>query len=102
MPMLQNADSVTVAAVLQDNDAPPDLSLGSVPSSAHMEPMSERPQSTQTARRSDDVLVEHARRHAGTILVMGAYSHSRLREQVLGGVTQDILDFTEVPVMLVH
>ncbi|MGB0554704.1 MAG: hypothetical protein ACPGQV_19390 [Alphaproteobacteria bacterium] len=33
---------------------------------------------------------------------MGAYSHSRLREQVLGGVTQDILHYTEVPLLLVH
>jgi len=101
MPMLQNADSVTVAAVLQDNDAPPDLAGISALLSAHGADVGTTTIDAN-GKEISDVLVEHARRHAGTILVMGAYSHSRLREQVLGGVTQDILDFTEVPVMLVH
>ncbi len=49
-----------------------------------------------------NILIQHTRRHDGALLVMKANSHSRLREQVLGGVTQDILDYTEVPVLLVH
>ncbi len=36
------------------------------------------------------------------LLVMGAYSHSRLRELVLGGVTRYILANAEVPVLMVH
>jgi len=34
--------------------------------------------------------------------VMGAYSHSRLREIVLGGVTRDILRDMNVPVLMAH
>jgi nucleotide-binding universal stress UspA family protein len=33
---------------------------------------------------------------------MGAYSHSRLREVVLGGVTRHVLANAEVPVLMVH
>jgi nucleotide-binding universal stress UspA family protein len=33
---------------------------------------------------------------------MGAYSHSRLREIVLGGVTRDILRDMNVPVLMAH
>ena len=36
------------------------------------------------------------------LLVMGAYSHSRLREMVLGGVTRYILDHTALPVLMMH
>jgi nucleotide-binding universal stress UspA family protein len=33
---------------------------------------------------------------------MGAYSHSRLRETVLGGMTRDILKHMTVPVLMAH
>ena len=36
------------------------------------------------------------------LLVMGAYSHSRLREVILGGVTRYVLTNAEIPVLMVH
>jgi len=36
------------------------------------------------------------------LLVMGGYSHSRLRETVLGGVTSDLLHQMTVPVLMSH
>lgn len=36
------------------------------------------------------------------LLVMGAYSHSRLQEMVLGGVTRLVLDTMTVPVLMSH
>lgn len=36
------------------------------------------------------------------LLVMGAYSHSRFRDVVLGGVTRDILQNATIPVLMVH
>lgn len=36
------------------------------------------------------------------LIVMGAYTHSRLREYLLGGLTQEILDGAPVPVLLAH
>lgn len=36
------------------------------------------------------------------LLVMGAYGHSRVREAVLGGVTQAVLQGCEIPVLMAH
>ena len=36
------------------------------------------------------------------LLVMGAYSHSRFREIILGGVTRDILRDMNLPVLMAH
>jgi nucleotide-binding universal stress UspA family protein len=36
------------------------------------------------------------------LLVMGAYGHARVRERLLGGVTQTMLDLMTVPVLMSH
>ena len=38
----------------------------------------------------------------GDLIVMGAYTHSRVREYLLGGLTQEILDGAPVPVLFAH
>ncbi|RFB05552.1 universal stress protein [Parvularcula marina] len=38
----------------------------------------------------------------GDLLVMGAYSHARWRETIVGGVTRDILRESDLPVLLAH
>lgn len=38
----------------------------------------------------------------GDLLVMGAYSHARWRETILGGVTKDILKASDWPVLFAH
>jgi nucleotide-binding universal stress UspA family protein len=35
-------------------------------------------------------------------LIMGAYSHGRMREMMFGGVTHHVLNHATVPVFLVH
>ena len=42
---------------------------------------------------------DHARADS---LVMGAYGHSRLRERILGGATQGILDHAKIAVLMMH
>jgi nucleotide-binding universal stress UspA family protein len=101
MPLLKAADSVTVAGIKIHVD-----------DTLNLEPIADWIKSHGAEvgvsiigannEEISDVLIQHTRRHDGALLVMGAYSHSRLREQVLGGVTQDILDYTEVPVLLIH
>jgi len=36
------------------------------------------------------------------MMVMGGYSHSRLRELILGGVTRDVIEFADIPVIMGH
>ena len=47
-------------------------------------------------------LVDHARIEGVSCVVMGCYGHSRLRETVFGGVTQEMLANVEVPLLLAH
>ena len=101
MPILKAADSVTVAAVRVHVGDAPDLDPVVDLLKAHGA-TADATIIDAADREISDVLIEHARRHLGTVLIMGAYSHSWLKEQVFGGVTQDTLDYTEVPVLLVH
>lgn len=47
-------------------------------------------------------LLRHARERDAELIVSGGYSHSRYREQVLGGVTRELLLNAEVPVLFSH
>ncbi|MGB8275042.1 MAG: universal stress protein [Alphaproteobacteria bacterium] len=49
-----------------------------------------------------EVILAHARQEKASLLVMGAYGHSRLREMVMGGVTRHVLNNLSVPVLLAH
>jgi nucleotide-binding universal stress UspA family protein len=54
-----------------------------------------------TMAASDTILTQVAELDAD-LLVMGAYSHSRFREIILGGVTRDILRDMNLPVLMAH
>ncbi|RUR66352.1 universal stress protein [Variovorax guangxiensis] len=49
-----------------------------------------------------DALLSRVSDLGADLLVMGAYSHSRLRERILGGVTRQILAQMTVPVLMAH
>lgn len=47
-------------------------------------------------------LLESAANQAVTLLVMGAYTHSRVREMLLGGVTRLVMRNATLPVLMAH
>ena len=47
-------------------------------------------------------LLDKARAIGADLLVMGAYTHSPLREMLLGGVTRHVLAHAEIPVLMRH
>lgn len=49
-----------------------------------------------------ELILSQAADLAADLIVMGAYSHSRLQEFVLGGVTRRVLDSMTVPVLMSH
>lgn len=49
-----------------------------------------------------ETLLEEAQKRGADLVVMGAYTHSRLREFVLGGVTQHVLENAAIPVFMAH
>jgi nucleotide-binding universal stress UspA family protein len=50
---------------------------------------------------ADTILAEARHREAG-LIVIGGYSHSRIREWLLGGVTQKLLRQSPVPLLVAH
>ena len=49
-----------------------------------------------------EVLLAEVIRHGCDLVVMGAYTHSRLRQLILGGVTRHMLHHATVPVLMMH
>jgi nucleotide-binding universal stress UspA family protein len=47
-------------------------------------------------------LLESCRKGKANLLVMGAYTHSRLRQIVLGGVTRHVLANAKLPLLMTH
>ncbi|MPY73823.1 MAG: hypothetical protein GEU87_06160 [Alphaproteobacteria bacterium] len=49
-----------------------------------------------------ELLMDEAAKASMDLIVMGGYSHSRLREFILGGVTQHMLENATLPVLAAH
>jgi nucleotide-binding universal stress UspA family protein len=47
------------------------------------------------------ILAEAQHREAG-LIVIGGYSHSRIRERLLGGVTHKLLRQSPIPLLIAH
>jgi len=52
--------------------------------------------------RDSELLIGKTAEVDGSILVMGAFSKKRWREEIFGGVTKDVLQHTDVPVFMMH
>jgi nucleotide-binding universal stress UspA family protein len=53
-------------------------------------------------RQVADVVLDEAGRASADLVIMGGYGHTRLREQVFGGATLDMLTISDRPILLAH
>ena len=104
LPLLQAADKVSVVVI----DPPPHGPERSDPGGnltvwlARHRVRAEVVVLARTLPRVSDVLMRHMTDSESSLLVMGAYGHSRLREAILGGATRNILQNAPWPVFLAH
>lgn len=49
-----------------------------------------------------EALLQESKRLGADMMVMGGYSHSRMRELILGGVTRDVIETASLPVLMGH
>ena len=56
----------------------------------------------RTLPATSDVLRRHVADKSADLLVMGAYSHSRLRQAILGGTTRNMLSGLSIPLFMAH
>lgn len=101
VPFLRQAEQVTAFCVGEDFDA--DASLQRILNG--LERAGVEADGVAMAPNRDSVatqLADAASDMNADMAVMGAFTHSRLRELVLGGVTQDVLDGLARPVFMAH
>ena len=101
MPFLMSAKTVTAISVVEDRGENHNLD-GLV---RYLRWHGVRAKANPVKNRSGDVgktVTGAASRAKADLLVMGAYTHSRMREMILGGVTNHVLRSARVPVLLAH
>ena len=53
-------------------------------------------------KETGEAILQHAQELGASLIVMGAYGHSRFREMVMGGVTRSILENMTLPILMSH
>ena len=102
LPFIGQADQVTIVTVLDDADAKDEF--GSRLQRAlrwHNKAVEVRTLLRGSASAAD-VLHREAEALGADLMVMGGYSHSRLREVVFGGFTRRTLGSAGIPVLMAH
>ncbi len=105
LPLLGRALRVSVMAVNPDSAGKAHGELPSADIALYLARHNVRAEATQSY--SDEIgvgeeLLARASDMDVDLLVMGAYGHSRIREVILGGVTQTMLKHMTVPVLMSH
>jgi len=100
MPFLLNARKVTILTAAEESKE--DANPAGLQSLLAWHGIKAKIEKVRTRGDVGKALLGAAVRANANLLVMGAYSHSRLRELVLGGVTRHVLSDAEIPVFMVH
>ena len=53
-------------------------------------------------RLAGEIILERAKAHGCNLIVMGAFTHSRLIQIILGGVTRHMMNYSDIPVLMTH
>ncbi|MGR3363908.1 MAG: universal stress protein, partial [Maritimibacter harenae] len=104
MPFLQAASTVNIAIIDPPKHGPERSDPGGQLSQflSRHGVRAELSVLSKTMPRVSDVLARQVEDVDADMVVMGAYSHSRFRESILGGATRSMLEMTETPLLLAH
>jgi nucleotide-binding universal stress UspA family protein len=99
MPLLQLAEQVTIITSGSDNELGPKASQ----LATYLRFWGVKTERVRT-RDGDDAkaLIKAHKAAKSDLLVMGAYSRSRLRQRIFGGVTEFMLSRADIPVLMLH
>jgi nucleotide-binding universal stress UspA family protein len=104
MAFLRAADEVEVVSVLGEKDLSQSVQGAELAPHLARHGVNVSVKDLTVARNGGvaETLCDQAGLFRADMMVMGAFKHSRLREWVLGGVTQSLLKSTPVPLLMSH
>jgi nucleotide-binding universal stress UspA family protein len=105
LPLLRNAEKVTVLAVNPERGIGGDGGVPAADIALHLARhgvTAEAAHTVATEVPDGDVLLNYADDTGADLIVAGGYGHSRMREFAFGGVTRTLLTTMTVPVFLSH
>lgn len=102
LPLLEKADAVNVVSVRRASE--PFINIDDITAYLRLHGVKASENNIEVAgnENATERLDAEIRKANPDLLVMGAYSHSRWREAVLGGFTRHMIHEAKMPVLMVH
>lgn len=101
MPLLEQAEAVVILTV-NENESDTMACAGDLIGFLRWHGVEATHQDIPAGSNAGTALLEGCTLAQADLLVMGAYTHSRLRQLILGGVTRHVLSQAAIPVLLSH
>jgi nucleotide-binding universal stress UspA family protein len=105
LPLLVKATKVELLIVLNEKTTGAQREIRGVEMAKHLARHDVKVQLERVPAPDIDVtsaILSYVADNSGTLIVMGGYGHSRLREIILGGATREMLKSMTVPVFMSH
>lgn len=105
LPLLTRANTVDLLIVLNEKTNSDNREIRGVEMAKHLARHDVKVQLERIPAPDIDVtsaILSYIADNSGTLIVVGGYGHSRLREIILGGVTREMLKSMTVPVFMSH
>jgi nucleotide-binding universal stress UspA family protein len=102
MPLLQNADRVTVLTVIGGTEVPGPSAEQLIRYLQRNEIIAELMRVELDGRNTGKAILATAQSLGCDLLIKGAYTQSRLRQMIFGGATQHVLENAAIPVLLAN
>lgn len=100
MPLLLSAEAVFIVSIDGEDD---DYAPSHLATTLEMNGITATPLSIKADERSvSSILTAKALKVNADMIVIGAYSHNRLGEMIFGGVTHDLKNRADFPILMVH
>ncbi|HTH17874.1 MAG TPA: universal stress protein [Magnetospirillum sp.] len=101
LPLMKRAESVTILSLTED-DRTLSAPAGELAAFLAWHGITANCQVVHAGAHAGNVLLDQCAALKADLLVMGAYTHSRLRQLILGGVTRHVLNHATLPCLLCH